>query len=58
MDIPQKIAKQVEQLPPAMQEEVLRFVVSHHRRGADWREGRGFAAILRQSRFDFGSGDE
>lgn len=28
MDIPQKIAKQVEQLPPAMQEQVLRFVVS------------------------------
>jgi hypothetical protein len=28
MDIAQKIAKQVEQLPPAMQEEVLRFVVS------------------------------
>jgi hypothetical protein len=28
MDISQKIAKQVEQLPPAMQEQVLRFVVS------------------------------
>jgi len=28
MDIPQKIAKQVEQLPPAMQERVLRFVGS------------------------------
>ncbi|HTB13653.1 MAG TPA: hypothetical protein VK752_18885 [Bryobacteraceae bacterium] len=28
MDIPQRIAKQVEQLPPAMQEQVLRFVVS------------------------------
>jgi hypothetical protein len=28
MDISQKIAKQVEQLPPAMQEQVLRFVTS------------------------------
>jgi hypothetical protein len=28
MDIRQEIAKQVEQLPPAMQEQVLRFVTS------------------------------
>jgi hypothetical protein len=28
MDIRQEIAKQVEQLPPAMQEQVLRFVAS------------------------------
>jgi hypothetical protein len=28
MDIPQEIAKQVEQLAPAMQEQVLRFVTS------------------------------
>ena len=28
MDIPQEIAKQVQQLPPALQERVLRFVAS------------------------------
>ena len=47
MDIPQKIAKQVEQLPPAMQEEVLRFVVSLTgavpigEKGADLRQFSG-----------------
>jgi hypothetical protein len=47
MDIPQKIAKQVEQLPPAMQEQVLRFVVSltgsaaTEEKGADLRRFSG-----------------
>src|SRR5580658_9541543 len=29
-----------------------------HQRGSDWREGCGFAAILRKSRFGVGSADD
>lgn len=47
MDVLQKITKQLEQLPPAMQEQVLRFVVSLTgavpigEKGADLRQFSG-----------------
>ena len=47
MDIPQEIAKQVQQLPPAIQEQVLRFVSSlttatqSGQSGADFRQFAG-----------------